>query len=83
MGQCTINLGPILRVSRVKIFIFMDIGRAKSTHSWDVTSEFHDKTIIGKDLKDIMSGRPRTTSFAEGGKAGSQPSFGGMKTISE
>ncbi|XP_064650492.1 glycogen synthase kinase-3 beta-like isoform X2 [Lineus longissimus] len=30
-----------------------------------------------------MSGRPRTTSFAEGGKAGSQPSFGGMKTISK
>lgn len=30
-----------------------------------------------------MSGRPRTTSFAEGGKAGGSASFGGMKTINK
>ncbi|XP_041372510.1 glycogen synthase kinase-3 beta-like isoform X2 [Gigantopelta aegis] len=30
-----------------------------------------------------MSGRPRTTSFAEGGKAGQSASFGGMKTVSK
>lgn len=30
-----------------------------------------------------MSGRPRTTSFAEGNKQGSQPSFGGMKISSK
>ncbi|KAL4229288.1 Glycogen synthase kinase-3 beta [Mactra antiquata] len=30
-----------------------------------------------------MSGRPRTTSFAEGGKAGGSTSFGGMKTINK
>ncbi|XP_060606498.1 glycogen synthase kinase-3 beta-like isoform X2 [Ruditapes philippinarum] len=30
-----------------------------------------------------MSGRPRTTSFAEGGKAGGSAPFGGMKTINK
>ena len=30
-----------------------------------------------------MSGRPRTTSFADGGKAGNSAPFGGMKTISK
>lgn len=30
-----------------------------------------------------MSGRPRTTSFAEGGKPGQNAPFGGMRTISE
>ncbi|ESP02177.1 hypothetical protein LOTGIDRAFT_185982 [Lottia gigantea] len=30
-----------------------------------------------------MSGRPRTTSFAEGGKAGSSAPFGGMRTINK
>ncbi|XP_070202653.1 glycogen synthase kinase-3 beta-like isoform X3 [Littorina saxatilis] len=30
-----------------------------------------------------MSGRPRTTSFAEGAKSGSNQAFGGMRTISK
>ncbi|XP_052254339.1 glycogen synthase kinase-3 beta-like isoform X2 [Dreissena polymorpha] len=30
-----------------------------------------------------MSGRPRTTSFADGGKAGGSAPFGGMKTINK
>lgn len=30
-----------------------------------------------------MSGRPRTTSFAEGGKSGQNAAFGGMRTISK
>ncbi|GFR60047.1 glycogen synthase kinase-3 [Elysia marginata] len=30
-----------------------------------------------------MSGRPRTTSFAEGGKSGQNAPFGGMRTISK
>ncbi|XP_064616614.1 glycogen synthase kinase-3 beta-like isoform X2 [Liolophura sinensis] len=30
-----------------------------------------------------MSGRPRTTSFAEGSKAGNSSSFGGMRTINQ
>jgi len=30
-----------------------------------------------------MSGRPRTTSFAEGGKAGQNAPFGGMRTVSK
>ena len=34
------------------------------------------------DFFQTMSGRPRTTSFAEGGKAGGSAPFGGMKTIS-
>ena len=29
-----------------------------------------------------MSGRPRTTSFAEGNKTGSTAPYGGMRTIS-
>ena len=30
-----------------------------------------------------MSGRARTTSFADGGKQGQNSAFGGMKTISK